>query len=96
MDIIVKFLSSLVDSFKMKNPIAFAVIAIFLLVVYYGSGLILDYEVTPGVALINESIRTVLNTVQNVLVIVLTILGAHTPASMKIGGATYVKSSSTK
>lgn len=90
-DIIVRFLSNLVDQFKMKNPIVFAIIAVVLLTVYYTAGIVIDYETAPGTPLVTDSIRNILESIQNVLVVVLAIIGAHTPESFSLKKSTYKK-----
>lgn len=81
MDFIQKLLSGLVDSFKMKNPVVFTVVALALGVVYFGINAALGSSLPDGTALINDSTTGLLEKVQSVLVVVMALLGAHTPQS---------------
>lgn len=83
-DSIVRLLTTVVDSFKTKNPMVFSVIAVVLLSVYYVLGTLIDYVNPDGTELISGSIEQVVVIIRNVLVALLTLIGAHTPGSMKV------------
>lgn len=79
MDWIQRLLSGLVDAFKMKNPVVFTVVALILGVSYFGIESTLDATLPDGGALISEATKSVLGKIQAGLVVLLGLLGAHTP-----------------
>lgn len=74
MEIINQFLDGLIDSFKMKNPKAFAVVSAVILGLFY----VVNYVL--GLDVLNESLANTFTWIANiVLVPLLALLGAHTP-----------------
>lgn len=79
MNILLQFLSTFVDSFKLKNPVVFAVVAVLLLIVNFSIDTVVLWETAEGVFLLPERIQDVLRNVDSVIVVILTMIGAHTP-----------------
>lgn len=88
MDFILRFLQELldgfIDSFKMKNAKVFAFVVFGLLFLNFAADWMLNY-INPetGEFFIVEPIRGVLKTGSDVILILLTLLGAHTPETAK-------------
>ncbi|HMN89091.1 MAG TPA: hypothetical protein PKD70_06310 [Saprospiraceae bacterium] len=77
-DFLTDFLANAVDKFKMKNATAYTIIALLLGTVYYISTQLLTADLT-GELVIQDSLRKIVQSIQNIIVLVLTLLGAHTP-----------------
>lgn len=78
-DLLQKLLSGLVDSFKMKNPVVFTVVALFFGIGYFGLGEVASSTLPDGSYLLEENTRVLLNGIKNGFVVILGLLGAHTP-----------------
>ncbi len=69
----------LVDSFKMKNPIAFSFVASILLGIYAVVDNLIKAGTIPDSILFKIPVLNVDVTIMGLIVCVLTLLGAHTP-----------------
>lgn len=78
-----RFLSGFVDQFKMKNPVAFTIIAVLLGAVYYIAGTMIDATLPDGSSLFSDQVDKVIETIRTIVVFALTLLGAHTPPTQK-------------
>lgn len=77
--LITDFLAQVIDGFKQKNPAVYAVISILLLSIYYVLGLLLEYVNLDGTHLLSGNVENYVSVARNLLVGILTLIGAHTP-----------------
>lgn len=80
-ELIRKALTGIVDSFKMKNPVVFTVVAGVLATIYFGLGNAIDATLPDGTPWLQEAAVQILETVRTGIVFLLTLFGAHTPQS---------------
>lgn len=83
LDFIKAQIFKLVDSFKMKNPTAFAVVASTLLGIYTVIENLLKSGVITDVVLFKIPFLNIDVSITMLIVCVLTLLGAHTPPPQK-------------
>lgn len=79
LDWLKNLLSKFIDGFKMKNPVQFTIVALALGVVYFGMDATTAATLPDGAPLLGEAARNILEKAQAVLVVVLALLGSHTP-----------------
>jgi hypothetical protein len=86
MDFLLKILTPIIDKFKMKNPLAFTVVVLILLVGSFGIETVLEQEVctiTDGVEtckdLVTGTGAALLSKIKWVFISLAGLLGAHTP-----------------
>lgn len=97
MEFLIKIFSGIVDSFKLKNPIVFGVVQVAFIVLYFLINTLLNTTVSVdanGVDIFliaQENIRVILEYIQSILVPLMAIIGAHTPANFTVSTSTYVK-----
>lgn len=87
LDFLRNLLNRFVDTFKMKNPVAFAIIQAVLLILFFGAGELLDATYTVGgeeVELLKDGVRQFVNSTRGVLVFILALIGAHTPEGARV------------
>ena len=80
-----RLLGGIVDGFKVKNPLVFTIITGFLLTVYFALNWLITAVTPEGAEILGEQGSGVVATIQNVLVFILALLGAHTPQAAKSG-----------
>lgn len=80
-DFLNQFLTKFVDSFKVKNPFVFTVIAVVLGAAYFIFESLMSAALPDGTSLLSGRWDMILEKAQMALLFVLTLLGAHTPSS---------------
>lgn len=78
-NIISKLLSSLVDGFKQKNPTVYTIILVVLLSIYAVINHLLGSVGVDGLPILNADLTGIVTSVRDVIVVLLGLLGAHTP-----------------
>jgi hypothetical protein len=78
-DLIIRLLGGFVDAFKVKNPVVFTIIITTLGIIYYSLGSLIDAVLPGGGSLLPEATEAIIETIRNILVAVMAVLGAHTP-----------------
>ena len=87
-DFITKLLSGVVDSFKLKNPVVYTVVALVLGFIYYITGSLEAATLPDGSSLLIAQWDGLMETARNIIVTLLALIGAHTASNKTLPPAT--------
>lgn len=78
-EFLTKLLNGFIDQFKAKNSVAYTIFAFILGAIYYLSGEALSTTLPDGAEWLTGGAAKLVQTIQDITVVALALLGAHTP-----------------